>query len=69
VRVRFDRNFERSKLRLHFSNGETVEAMIIDVADSDDGDGFAYDSVPLRPESSAIWAGFEDLERYEVLES
>ena len=67
--MRFDKNFERSKLRLHFSNGETVEAIIIDVADSNDGDGFVYDRIPVRSESPAFWAKFEDLEKYELLEN
>ena len=67
--MRFDKNFERSILRLHFSDGETVEAIINEVADLNDCDGFVYDPIPIKSGSPAIWAQFEDLEKYELLEN
>jgi hypothetical protein len=67
--MRFEKNLERSKLRLHFSDGETVEGIIIEVADPDDGDGFVYERLPLTSGSPAIWAQFKNLEKYDVLES
>ena len=65
--VGFEKDFERRKLRLHFTNGEVVDAIIIDVAAPDDGDGFVYDPIPRA--AVAFWARFKDLEKYEVLEN
>jgi hypothetical protein len=36
VSVRFEKDCERRKLRLHFVNGDVIDAIIIDVADADD---------------------------------
>jgi hypothetical protein len=65
--MRFEKECEGRKLRLHFSDGVVVEGLIIDVADPDDGDGFVYDEIPQKPE--AFWAEFRDLEKYDILES
>jgi len=65
--VRFEKDCEGRKLRLHFSDGVVVEGLIIDVADRDDGDGFVYHEIPQKTE--AFWAEFKDLETYEILES
>ncbi len=65
--VRFEKDCERRKLRLHFVNGDILDAIIIDVADPGDGDGFAYEAIPRK--TRAFWAQFKDLDRYEVLES
>jgi len=67
VSVRFEKDFERRKLRLHFTNGDAVEAIIIDVADPDDGDGFIYDEIPRK--TRAFWAHFKDLDKYDILEN
>jgi hypothetical protein len=38
--VRFNKDCERRKVRLYFSDGEIAEGAISDIADPDDGDGF-----------------------------
>ena len=65
--MRFEKECEGRKLRLHFSNGEVTEGLIIDVAARDDGDGFVYDAAPVK--SGTSWAQFKDLDKYEILES
>ena len=65
--MRFEKDCERRKLRLHFTNGEVIDAIIIDVAAPNDGDGFAYDAIPRK--TRAFWAQFKDLDNYEVLEN
>jgi hypothetical protein len=65
--MRFEKDRERRKLRLHFADGEVVEAIIISVADPDDGDGFVYETIPRK--TQAFWARFKDLDKYEVLEN
>jgi hypothetical protein len=67
VPIRFEKDCERRKLRLHFVDGAVVDAIIIGVADPDDGDGFTYDEIP--PKAHAFWAQFKDLDKYEVLEN
>ena len=65
--MRFEKDCERRKLRLYFSDGKIVDGFIIDVAKPDDGDGFVYDEIPHKAE--AFWAEFKDLQKYEILES
>ena len=65
--VRFEKDCERRKLRLHFVDGDVVDAVIIDVADPDDGDGFVYHTIPRK--TQAFWAQFKALDKYEVLEN
>jgi hypothetical protein len=67
--VGFNKDCERRKVRLYFSDGEIAEGVITDIADPDDGDEFAYDPIPLKSEAPALWAKFEELEKYELLES
>jgi hypothetical protein len=67
--VRINKDRERRKVRLYFSDGEIAEGVITDIADPDDGDEFAYDPIPLKSEAPALWAKFEELEKYELLES
>jgi hypothetical protein len=59
--VRFNKDCERRKVGLYFSDGE--------IADPDDGDGFTYNPIPLRSAAPALWVKFEELEKYELLES
>ncbi|MGB7749931.1 MAG: hypothetical protein WCF88_00140 [Candidatus Acidiferrales bacterium] len=65
--MRFEKDFERRTLRLQFTSGEVIDAIIISVADLDDGDGFVYETIPRA--AVAFWARFTDLEKYEVLEN
>ena len=67
--VGFNKDCERRKVRLYFSDGEIAEGVITDIADPDDGDEFAYDPIPLKSGAPALWAKFEELEKYELLES
>ena len=71
--MRFGKELERRKLRLHFADGQVCEGLIVEVAEPDDGDGFVFDPLgdgPLVKEKApAIWARFTDLENYEVLEN
>jgi hypothetical protein len=67
--VRFNKDCERPKLRLYFSDGEIAEGVITDIADLDDGDGFTCDPLPLICGAPALRAKFEELEKYELLES
>jgi hypothetical protein len=67
--VRINKDCERRKVGLYFSDGEIAEGVITDIADPDDGDGFTYDPIPLRSAAPALWVKFEDLEKYELLES
>ena len=65
--MRFEKECEGRKLRLHFSDGEVTDGVILHVADADDGDGFVYDKISLKP--GTFWAEFKDLEKYDTLES
>jgi hypothetical protein len=67
--VRFNKDCERRKVRLYFCDGEIAEGVITDIADLDDGDGFTYDPIPLKSGAPAHWAKFEELGKYELLES
>jgi len=67
--VGFNKDCERRKVRLYFSDGEIAEGVITDIADPDDGEEFTYDPIPLKSEAPALWAKFEELEKYELLES
>ena len=67
--VRFNKDCERRKVRLYFSDGEIAEGVITGIGDADDGDGFTYDPIPLKSGAPALWAKFEELEKYELLES
>jgi hypothetical protein len=69
VPIRFDKSCERRTLRLHFTSGDITDAIIVDVADFNDGDGFVYDAMRVKPGQPPYWARFEHLEKYEVLES
>ena len=71
--MRFGKDLERRRLRLHFSDGQVCDGFIIEVAGPEDGDGFVFDSLadgfPVKEKTPAVWAKFADLENYELLES
>jgi len=70
--MRFGKEFENRRLRLHFSDGQVCDGLIIEVADPEDGDGFVFDTLDDRDlakeKAPAIWAVFADLQKYELLE-
>lgn len=71
--MRFGKDLERRRLRLHFLDGQVWDGFIVDVAGPEDGDGFVFDwltnSVPVKEKTPGVWARFADLENYEVLEN
>ena len=80
--LRFGREMEGRKLRLHFADGGIDEGVVFTAPahDNSEGcDGFGYDlcstNQPDKYEAmhvkigAALWANFNDVESYEIVEA